>query len=87
MLKSEYNFYLTDAQINAIHDVGLGLAELHFTGSGSVSGIVWDDYEVRTYSFFRDGRIAKESRSFDSSGWNYEMRNADGVWSSDLEVG
>lgn len=85
MLNEEYNFYLTDAQRRAIHDVGVANVEVSFTTTGMVNATVYGDYDITCYTFRRDGGIVKESRNFDSYGWVTDCRDADGNWTSDLE--
>lgn len=85
MLHKEYAFYLTDEQRWAIHDVGLGSAEVSFSASGMVHGAVFHEYEVVLYTFRKDGGIVKESRALDSDGWETTCRDANGVWTSELE--
>lgn len=85
--QTEFGFYLTDAQKNAMHDVSVDLAELHFTGTGSVAGIVWGEYDVISYTFRKDGGIVKETRSFaGSDGWDTDYRDHNGKWMSELEM-
>jgi predicted enzyme related to lactoylglutathione lyase len=85
MLHTEYNFYLTDAQKIAIHDVGVAEVEVSFCTSGMVNATVYGDYDITSYTFRKDGSIVKETRCFDSYGWVAECRDADGNWTSELE--
>ena len=85
MLKKEYAFYLTDAQRWAIRDVSVSESEVSFTATGLVQAIVWDEYDVRCYTFRKDGEIIRESRSLGSDGWVTDRCDTDGVWHYEVE--
>ena len=86
-MNSEYGFYLTDAQQNAIRDVSVDKSELHFSATGSVVGIVFDEYDVTTYTFRKDGGIVKETRDFTGNdGWTTWCRDHNGKWVDDEGV-
>lgn len=84
MLKEEYSFYLTDAQRWAIRDMGLSEVDVNFSTSGMVHATVFEDYEVRCFTFRKDGGIVKETRALDSDGWETICMDAEGVWTSEL---
>lgn len=83
MLKSEYSFYLTDAQRWAVRDVALD--NVYFGSDGMVMGFAFEDYEVITFTFRKDGSIVRESRGLDSDGWVLTNRDSDGVWTDEEE--
>lgn len=68
-LYGEFNFYLTDAQKLAIINSGIALGELSFSATGMVSATVWGEYDVRCYTFRKDGSVVIEERGLDSDGW------------------
>lgn len=86
-MNTEFGFYLTDEQKFAMRDVSIDLAELHFSATGSVIGIVWGEYDVTTYTFRKDGGIVKETRDFTGNdGWDTDYRDANGKWMSEVEL-
>lgn len=86
MLRKEYAFYLTDAQMEAIRSVGVEVVEVSFTTSGMVTGTVMDEYEITCYTFRKDGEVVRESRGLDTDGWVTDVRSPDGVWTYEAEV-
>lgn len=68
-LYTEFNFYLTDEQKEAIVNSGISLGELSFSAKGMVFATVWDEYDVRCYTFRKDGSVIVEERGLDSDGW------------------
>lgn len=86
MLKDEYSFYLTDAQRWAIRDVSLDSVNVYFGADGSVIGILFEEYEVITFTFRRDGEIVREARGLGSDGWTTNTCDVKGVWDYDKEV-
>lgn len=85
-MRKEYAFYLTDAQRDAIRDVGMEDVEVSFTTSGMVNGTVMDEYEITCYTFRKDGEVVRESRGLDTDGWVTDVRSADGVWTYEVEA-
>jgi hypothetical protein len=79
-MNSEYGFYLTDAQIKAIADVGVSDVEVSFSTSGMVNAMVWDEYEITLYTFRKDGGVVRETRGLDSDGWVTDCRDIYGKW-------
>lgn len=86
MLKDKFEFYLTDAQRSAIHDMGVAEVEVSFTTSGMVNATVFEDYGIICYTFRKDGGIVKESRTFTTDGWETDCRDHNGVWAYEAEV-
>lgn len=85
-MRKEYAFYLTDAQRDAIRDVGVEDVEVSFTTSGMVNGTVMDEYEITCYTFRKDGEVVRESRGLDTDGWVTDVRSTDGVWTYEVEA-
>lgn len=83
-MRKEYGFYLTDAQINVIHDLAISMSELCFTAGGVVKAVVWYDYEIVSYIFRKDGTVLKEVRGLDSDVWDSFVRDVNGVWVDEL---
>lgn len=74
-LFGEWNFTLTDEQKQAIINSGIAYSELSFSASGMVFANVWNEYDVRCYTFRKDGSVVVEERGLDSDGWQTRVDN------------
>lgn len=67
-MSKQFVFELTDEQEKAIKE-WTTLDEIQFHADGMVSWIEWRDYDVRVFTFRKDGSVVLEERDF-SDGWS-----------------
>lgn len=73
---TQYTATPTDKQLERAARLGIE-NNLSFHIDGMVSAYEWDDYGVKAYTIYRDGRCIIESRDFIGDGWDTEEIGAD----------
>jgi hypothetical protein len=67
-MSAQFSFYLTDEQVRAIKGITT-TDDITFTADGTVKFIDWREYDVKVWTFHRDGSYVLEERGLDSDGW------------------
>lgn len=76
-MSNQYVFELTDEQTKAIK-YWTTLDQIQFHADGLVSWIEWRDYDVRVFTFRKDGTVVLEERDF-NEGWSTYTFDAEGA--------